>query len=36
MNLYAVQQQRHRCREKTCRYEGEGEGVMSCESRTDI
>ena len=36
MNLYAVQQQRHRCREKTCRYKGDGEGVMNCESRIDI
>ena len=36
MNLFAGQEQKHRCREWTCGHSEEGEGGMNWEIRVDI
>ena len=36
MNLFPGQEERHRCRENTCRHRGKGGGGTNWEIRIDI
>ena len=36
MNLFSGQEQKHRCRGRTCGHRAEGEGVMNWEIRFNL